>query len=317
MSSILVTGAAGFIGSHLVDALLEAGYEVTGIDSLHSNYSSHRKLQNLSDALSHESFHFITGNLNNIDLSNIIANSEAIIHLAALPGLQRSWERVNDYIKNNISATNALLAAIEKSGCKPYFIQGSTSSVYGRHSTCSEKKAPRPISPYGITKLTAEQLVRAYALRIKFKYSILRFFSVYGPRQRPDMGYYKFIDAIHTGREITICGDGTQTRSSTYISDIVDGILRVLEVRPQNKTFNLGSPEPQRSVLDVISMVSYLMGNVPYASRHIPARRGEQKDAQADASKLLQATGWIPLTSFEQGLSSEIGWFRKNIWSGN
>ncbi|MCA1669021.1 MAG: NAD-dependent epimerase/dehydratase family protein, partial [Thermomicrobia bacterium] len=217
----LVTGAAGFIGSHLSEALVAAGHRVVGIDAFIPSYPRAVKERNLADLRRHPRFAFHDCDLRVADLAPIMSGVEVIFHVAALGGLLPSWTDFDTYMTCNIRATQRLLAAVRDAGTVRQFIHSSTSSIYGGYVTGPEATLPRPISPYGITKLAAEHLVQTYGGQFDIPAVILRYFSVYGPRQRPDMGYYRFIDHLLHDRPITIWGDGTQRRANTYVADIV------------------------------------------------------------------------------------------------
>src|SRR6185437_4696450 len=237
-----VTGAAGFIGSHLCERLLADGHSVAGIDCFTDYYPRMVKERNLAGLRDHPRFAF-----HELDLSagvppRLLADSEWVFHLAAMPGLTRSWLDFDLYNRHNLTATHRLLETLKGSSALKKLIYASTSSVYGKYASGDESLPTRPSSPYGITKLAAEQLCRVYGEEFGIPAVVLRYFSVYGPRQRPEMGYHLFIDAILRGRPITLTGDGLQIRGNTYIADCVEATVRAVEAMP-GETFNLGGGE--------------------------------------------------------------------------
>jgi len=303
----LVTGAAGFIGSHLCDRLLDEGHEVVGVDAFHPYYSRDRKARNLAKARQRTAFRLLELDLRTDDVAPALAGVEAVFHEAGMPGLLRSWDWFEEYMTCNILATQRLLEATRPAPPR-IFVHASTSSVYGRMSSCAEDALPQPISPYGATKLCAEKLALAYHESFGLPVVALRYFSVYGPRQRPDMGYAIFIDRVLRGEPITVFGDGDQTRGNTYIDDCVEATLLAASAGRPGEVYNVGGGEA-RSANWVLATIQRLVGRkVPVA--HAPPRPGEQREAVADTAKAGRELGWWPRTSLEDGLRAQIKWQR-------
>jgi nucleoside-diphosphate-sugar epimerase len=303
----LVTGAAGFIGSHLCERLLQAGHAVVGIDAFIPYYPRPFKEANLVNLRSHNRFTFHELDLRRDPLDTIVDDVEVVFHLAAMAGLPKSWTEFDSYESCNIAGTQRLLASVQQSSRLARFLYASTSSVYGRHATGDETMPTRPISPYGVTKLAAEQLCRAYAEERGLPLTVLRYFSVYGPRQRPDMGYYKFIQAMLTGTSITVFGDGMQVRGNTFISDCVEATVLAMQSLP-GETYNIGGGETA-SVWDIIRKLEDLTGARALIAAE-PARPGDQRSTYADTGKLTRHLGWKAKVGMDEGLARQIEWQR-------
>lgn len=306
----LVTGAAGFIGSHLVDRLLAAGHSVIGVDAFTDYYPRSVKEANLRQALGHPGFQLVEADLRTADLRPLVRDSDVVFHLAAMGGLLRSWTDFDEYLSCNVLATQRLLEALRSTSVQ-HLVHASTSSVYGRDSSGDESHPTLPDSPYGVTKLAAEHLVRAYARNHGLPFTILRYFSVFGPRQRPDMGYHIFIDALLRGAPITVFGDGTTIRANTYIADAIDATMAVLAHGPTGEVYNIGGGEPV-STIEALALLERLTGQqakVIYG----PPRPGEQARAIADTSKARRDFGWAPQTSLEEGLRAQVAWQRETL----
>ena len=300
-----VTGAAGFIGSHLCERLLADGHSVAGIDCFTDYYPRTVKERNLIGFRGHPRFAF-----HELDLSagvppKVLADAEWVFHLAAMPGLTRSWLDFDLYNRHNLTATHRLLEALRGSPALKKLIYASTSSVYGKYASGDESLPTRPSSPYGITKLAAEQLCRVYGEEIPAV--VLRYFSVYGPRQRPEMGYHLFIDAILHGKPIKLTGDGLQIRGNTYIADCVEATIRATQAM-SGEVFNLGGGELV-TVLDVIRKLERIIGKPAIIERH-PPRKGDQLATGADVTKLQRHLNWKPTTSIDDGLAKQVEWQR-------
>jgi nucleoside-diphosphate-sugar epimerase len=301
----LVTGAAGFVGSHLCERLLRDGHRVLGLDAFIPYYPRIAKERNLKSARTHSSFEFVSLDLRTDTLDAAVNDVDAVFHLAAMPGLPRSWTEFDLYQGCNFMATQRLLDAVHRCGNIERFIYVSTSSVYGRHASGDESMALRPISPYGVTKLAAENLCRAYAEEFDLPLIVLRYFSVYGPRQRPDMGYHRFIESLLCGWPITVFGDGQQVRGNTYVDDCVAATTLALESEP-NETFNVGGSEPI-ALMDVIRKLEALVGCRAVIERK-PPRPGDQQHTLADTSKLKSQLGWWPKIGIDEGLARQVAW---------
>jgi len=301
----VVTGAAGFIGSHLCERLLDDGHAVVGIDCFTDYYPRPVKERNLAGLHGRPHFTFRELDLSAGVPAEAVAGAEWVFHLAAMAGLTRSWLDFDLYNRHNLTATHRLLEALRDSPSLRRLIYASTSSVYGRYAGGDETLPTRPSSPYGITKLAAEQLCRVYGEEFGVPVVVLRYFSVYGPRQRPEMGYYRFIDALLRGRPITLTGDGLQVRGNTYIADCVDATVRATQALP-GETFNLGGGELV-AVLEVIRKLERIIGRPATIERH-PPRRGDQLATGADISKLTRHTGWKPTTGLDEGLARQVEW---------
>lgn len=307
MTTCLVTGAAGFIGSHLCEALLTKGHRVVGLDGFIPYYPRALKEQNLGHFRHHPAFSFQELDLRTDTLEPMLEGVDVIFHLAAMAGLLRSWPEFDSYVSCNITATQRLLEAARKSEIK-HFIFGSTSSAYGRFATEDEDAPTQPISPYGITKLAAEHLCLAYASNYGLATTILRFFSVYGPRQRPDMGYNIFIRSLLNRELITIQGDGNDSRSNTYVLDCVKGIQLAFEQPEKSigEIFNIGGGD-EVSVNQVLAMLESFVG-YPALTQHGDKRPGDQKRTAANIEKARRLLGYQPTTSIEEGLRNQLAW---------
>ena len=305
---VLVTGAAGFIGSHLCDGLLAAGHEVVGLDAFIPYYPRAVKEQNLRQAREHRRFTFYECDLRSDSLAAPLEGVTVIFHLAAMGGLLVSWRDFDSYMTCNIQATQRLLEAARRAGTIQQFIHASTSSIYGSNVTGPETTPPHPVSPYGITKLAAEQLVRTYHEQFGLPATILRYFSVYGPRQRPDMGYYIFIDHILHRRPITIWGDGNQLRGNTYVGDIVRATLLAQQHFIPGAIYNIGGAE-EISANQVIGLLEEIIGQRAFVE-HGPARPGEQVRALADTTLAREQLHFTPQMPLRDGLAAQVAWQR-------
>ena len=304
---VVVTGAAGFIGSHLVDALLVEGHEVVGVDCFTDYYPRATKERNLTAARSSRRFRLVEADLATAELGPILDGAHTVFHLAAMGGLSRSWTSFDRYVTCNLTATQRLLEALRGSPTT-HLIHASTSSVYGRNSSGDETRPTRPISPYGVTKLAAENLVQAYGVSFGLPYTVLRYFSIYGPRQRPDMGYYIFIARVIAGEAITIFGDGTQSRGNTFVGDCVAGTLAAFRHGPSGETINIGGGEVV-SALEALAVIEALVGR-PAQIELGPPRPGEQATALADVTKAGRLLGWAPRVGIREGLATQVAWQR-------
>lgn len=305
----LVTGAAGFIGSHLCEKLLEQGHEVTGLDAFIPYYAPALKEANLTQARAHARYRFEKRDLRTDGLDDVVADVEVIFHLAAMPGLAKSWTDFDLYSTCNIQATQRLLEAVRRAPQKlKRFIYISTSSVYGKYASGDESLPVKPISPYGVTKLAAEQLCRAFEESYQLPLVVLRYFSVYGPRQRPDMGYHIFIKALLKDEPIVVYGDGQQVRGNTYINDCTDVTIRAAQARV-GETYNVGGGETA-SVWDILGKLEKIAGKKAKV-RQEAARPGDQRHTFADTTRLRRHLDWEPRTGLDEGLARQVEWQKK------
>jgi nucleoside-diphosphate-sugar epimerase len=304
----LVTGAAGFIGSHLCDRLLKLGHDVTGVDAFIPYYPREVKESNLAAALSDPHFVLEQLDLRADRLDEVVADAEIVFHLGAMAGLSQSWTDFDLYSTCNILATQRLLEALRgASGRLKRLIHASTSSVYGRYSSGDETMPTKPISPYGVTKLAAEHLCQAYADAYSLPVVILRYFSVYGPRQRPDMGYHKFMLSLLRNEPVIVYGDGQQSRGNTYVADCVEATCAAVEA-PAGEIYNIGGGEAA-SVWEILEILESLSGQRAVVTRE-PARRGDQRHTFAEISKMRNHLGWQPRSTLRTGLAAQWTWMK-------
>jgi nucleoside-diphosphate-sugar epimerase len=302
---ILVTGAAGFIGSTLVETLLAEGHEVVGIDGFIPYYPREVKEANIAGLRDHERFQFVEADLRTADLDPLVGGVDAVVHEAAMAGLMRSWTDLELYVSCNILATGRLIDASLRAGIGR-FVLASTSSVYGREAVGDEDRPLEPSSPYGITKLACEKLVLAHVATSGLPATIIRYFSIYGPRQRPDMAYHRFIEAMIDGEAITVFGDGEQTRSNTYVADAVRGTILALERGAAGGIYNIGGGRTI-SLNEAIAVIAGHLGVEPRIQRE-PARPGDQRHTSADIGRARAALGYAPSTDPADGLGRQVAW---------
>jgi nucleoside-diphosphate-sugar epimerase len=301
----LVTGAAGFIGSHLCERLLALDHTVAGLDAFIPYYPRTVKEANLAGLRGRSNFTFHELDLRTALLDEVLSGSDVVFHLGAMAGLARSWTDFELYQSCNLTATQRLLESVRRGSGLQRFIYASTSSVYGRFATGDEALPTRPISPYGVTKLAAENLCRCFADEHDVPVVVLRFYSVYGPRQRPDMGYYQFIHALLRNETVTVFGDGHQVRGNTYVDDCVAATIAAVEA-PVGETYNLGGGEIA-SVWEILTKLESLIGCKANVRRE-PPRVGDQRSTFADTNKLRRHLDWEALTPLDRGLAAQIEW---------
>ena len=266
---VLITGCAGFIGSHLAETLLSEGYSVFGVDCLTPYYSQKIKQYNLNSLLKSDGFKFVRLDLSasSIDhLVQLVRKADVVVHEAAQPGVRSSWGvDFEIYIRHNVLATQKLLEAGVRSESVKRFVYASSSSVYGniREVPLREDMTPRPYSPYGVTKLAAENLCKVYHDNFGIPVVVLRYFTVYGPRQRPDMAFHRFIKAMFRGESIHIYGDGGQIRDFTYVGDVVDATIKAIESDDVvGEVINIGSSRPVKFI-NAVNLIANILGIKP------------------------------------------------------
>jgi UDP-glucuronate 4-epimerase len=307
---VLVTGAAGFIGSHVCERLLADGNEVVGLDAFTAYYARDRKEQNLRHLLLSSRFQFIEADLRTDELAPILEGVQCVVHEAAMPGLPLSWSDIDGYATCNVVATARVLDASVKARVER-FVHVSTSSVYGRIAVGDETAPLEPVSPYGITKLAGEHLAMAYMGAYGLPVVVLRYFSVFGPRQRPDMAYHIFIERLRRGEPITVFGDGTQTRSNTFIDDCVNGTVLAMAHGEPGEAYNLGGAEAL-SLREAIEIIAGQLGIRP-TIEFAPRRIGDQVDTAADCRKAERAFGYRPDTDLTEGLAAQVRWHLEHV----
>ncbi|WP_291984076.1 NAD-dependent epimerase/dehydratase family protein [Luteitalea sp.] len=306
----LVTGAAGFIGSTLTDRLLSQGADVVGIDCFTDYYPRALKERNLAAARQSPRFRFVEDDLLGTDLDALLDGVTHIFHLAAQAGVRKSWGRdFGVYVHNNIAVSQRLLEACAG---RPLdrFVYASTSSVYGDDAPIPMREDQRlqPLSPYGVSKLAAEHLGHLYHVNHGLPFVALRYFTVYGPRQRPDMGFHRFLTAAMDGRPLTRYGDGEQTRDFTFVADAVTGTVAAGTRGVPGRVYNLGGGA-RVTVNDVFAMIGRLVGE-PIAIDQQPPQKGDMRDTYADTSRAATDLGFAPSVTLEQGLAEEYAWLR-------
>lgn len=306
----LVTGCAGFIGSHLSDVLLADGNEVIGVDAFTDAYERTSKVQNLQEARANARFEFVEVNLADTDITPLLQGVESVFHLAGEPGVRQSWgERFQTYVRNNILATEHLLDACRRQQVQRFVFAGS-SSIYGDSPDLpwNETTRPQPRSPYAITKLAAEHLCHAYYRSFAVPVVVLRYFTVFGPRQRPDMAFHRFLRAAHQGEPIVVFGDGTQTRDFTYVADIVAATVAAANAPVIGETLNVGGGG---SIMlnDLLALIGTITKRSLVIERHAP-QVGDAPHTWADTSRAAALLGYAPGTPLAEGLEQEWAWLQ-------
>ncbi len=309
---VVVTGAAGFIGSHLCERLLGDGHEVVGIDSFSDYYERVRKEQNLETLRGDRRFTLEEIDLVASDLAKPMRGAKVVFHLAGQPGVRPSWGGHFDrYVQDNIVATQRLLEVLREVAIER-LVFASSSSVYGDAEMFPTKETalPRPVSPYGMTKLAAEHLTFVYLRNFGIPATALRYFTVYGPRQRPDMAFVCFMEALVQNEEIEIFGDGEQTREFTYVSDAVDGTVKAATAEVVGQIINLGggSRVTLNRVLATLEDISRLEAR----RRFLPAAPGDPRHTGASINLARERLGWEPRVSLRDGLAKQWRWFQES-----
>lgn len=314
----IVTGAAGFIGSNLALRLLERGEEVIGIDSLTDYYSPLEKLERIRILETHGGFTFQQQDICAADLHALMDGASVIYHQAGQPGVRKSWGReFGEYIERNIDATQKLLEAARQSKTLGKFVYASSSSIYGnaRSYPTSEQTIPQPVSPYGVTKLAAEHLCSLYAANFEVPTVSLRYFTAYGPGQRPDMAFRRFISAALQGRAIDVFGDGSQTRDFTFVDDVAEANIAAAQTDLEpGAIFNVASGNTI-SVNEVLDIIQGVIGETLDIRRSAPVY-GDVDRTCGDGSEIMRRTDWRPGVTVEEGLTRQVAWQRENIDKG-
>jgi UDP-glucuronate 4-epimerase len=303
----VVTGCAGFIGSHLSQALLDRGDDVVGIDAFTDYYRREFKEANLALLLDRPGFTFLEADLVDLRLASLIAGTDGIFHLAARPGVRASWgPTFAAYVRDNLVATQRVFEAAAAARTRVVF--ASSSSVYGNaasYPTC-ETVIPRPVSPYGVTKLCCEHLAHAYAEAAGLDFVALRYFTVYGPRQRPDMAVERIATALADGGGFDVYGTGEQSRDVTYVDDAVTATVAAMEAAPAGAIYNVGGGS-ETSLREVIELCERLSGRELDVRFGSPAA-GDVQRTMADTTRIFRDIGWAPQTTLEDGLTSQLAW---------
>jgi UDP-glucuronate 4-epimerase len=294
----VVTGAAGFIGSHLTEALLANGHEVVAVDCFTDYYEPALKEENASA--------FDVARLDLAEEELALDGFDGVFHLAGQPGVRSSFADFDVYVRRNIVATQKVFESAARAGVR--VVLASSSSIYGdaeRYPT-PEDTTPRPISPYGITKLAAEHLAHAYAGSFDLDAVVLRYFTVYGPRQRPDMMFARIVDALASADSFELYGGGEQSRSFTFVSDVVEASVAAMERAPGGAVYNVGGGE-EATLLETIAMLERIAGR-PLDLERGRAAAGDVARTAADVSRIRAELGWQPTTSLEHGLRAQWEW---------
>ncbi len=308
---ILITGAAGFIGSHLSETLLNEGHEIVGFDNFDPFYDREIKERNLEKSLSIEAFSLIEGDLNNsADMKTLFSGQkyDVVIHLAAKAGVRPSIKHPLDYTKVNILGTQNLLEMMKIEGIKR-LVFASSSSVYGNSTVVpynEDMNVNNPISPYAATKVAGEVLCSAYWQLFGISATCLRFFTVYGPRQRPEMAIAKFIRKAYNGESISVFGDGTSSRDFTYIDDIIQGVVSAVHTDLGYEIINLG----ESATIDLNSLITLIekLTDKEVKKDHFEMQPGDVFTTYADISKAKDLLNYKPTTNMEEGISKYIEW---------
>jgi nucleoside-diphosphate-sugar epimerase len=298
----LVTGAAGFIGSHLAESLAAAGHDVIGVDSFTDYYDPARKRANA------ESLDIVEADLVTASLDLVLDGVDGVFHLAGQPGVRASFgPDFEHYVQRNVHASGRLFEAAARRGLRVVF--ASSSSIYGDAESypTAEDAVPQPISPYGVTKLCVEHLAYAHARTTGLDAVCVRYFTVYGPRQRPDMAFTPLLEALGSGEPYRLFGDGSVSRSFTFVADAVAGTIAAMERGgTSGETYNVGGGE-EATMRDAIALAEEIAGRELLVERHAAAV-GDVKRTRADVSKAEAALGWAPTTSLEDGLRAQWAW---------
>jgi nucleoside-diphosphate-sugar epimerase len=321
--NVLVTGCAGFLGSTLVDALLEQGHDVVGIDCFSDYYDPELKRHHLAGAAAYGGFRLIEADLNQLDLAELLEGVNYCFHFAAQAGVRASWgSEFNIYLESNIHATQRLLEAIVKvrgeSDDFRRLIYSSSSSVYGNQDRFPvvEDVDKRPFSPYGVSKLAAEQLCALYAENFGVECSSLRYFTVYGPRQRPDMAFRKFLDAARRGEPWKIYGDGEQTRDFTFVTDAIHANLLAADDPSPYGVYNIGGGS-RIALKDALAILRDRAVEHGIAKEirmeHVEMAKGDVRHTYADGTRAREALGFVAKVPLEAGLDAEASWVAANL----
>ncbi len=304
----LVTGAAGFIGSTLSERLIADGATVVGLDCFTDYYPRERKEYNLTRLRQSPGFTLVEAAIADADLPRLLEGVTHVFHLAAQAGVRKSWGRdFRVYTVNNVEATQILLEACVGHPLKR-LVYASSSSVYGDNVPLpmTEDALPQPVSPYGVTKLSAEQLCHLYQVNYGVPAVSVRYFTVYGPRQRPDMGFHKFLRAVMRGEPVPQFGDGRQTRDFTFVADAVSATMAAATRGTPGGVYNIGGGS-RVELLDVFELIHDITGR-PLRIDRIDARRGDMRDTYADTTRARADLGFAPTVSLEQGLRAQFEW---------
>ena len=307
---VVVTGVAGFIGSHLAEALVDRGHEVVGIDCFTPAYPPADKRRNLARLVDHPAFRLVEGDLVTLALDAWLEGAGVVFHQAAQPGVRASWGRdFAVYVHHNILATQCLLEACARTGV-PRLVAASSSSVYGDAPAypTTEESITRPVSPYGVTKLASEHLCLAYARPGVSQLSVatLRYFTVYGPRQRPDMAFRRFLEAAYTGQPIVVYGDGEQTRDFTHVHDAVRANLLAMSAPIAAEAINVGGGR-RVTLRETLELIQRSTGRRLRIER-APAQAGDARHTGADGTRADALLGYQPAVPLEDGLADQAAW---------
>ncbi|HEY6696862.1 MAG TPA: NAD-dependent epimerase/dehydratase family protein [Acidimicrobiales bacterium] len=302
-----MTGSAGFLGYHVCEALLERGHEVDGVDAFTDFYDPSIKRANAAQLGGHDGFRGVELDLARADLDDVLTGADAVIHLAAQPGVRLSWsDGFAVYVERNITASQRLLEAARRTRL-PRLVLASSSSVYGNaiEQSITEGASTLPFSPYGVTKLAMEHLASVYGANWGLSTVVLRYFTVYGPGQRPDMALHRFIAAVAAGRPLTVYGDGEQVRDFTYVSDAAAATLAAADADvPPAAVFNVAGGSPA-TVNDLLRLVSEHVGRPPI-TRHVADQAGDVRVTRGAIDRARRVLGWRPEVPLHDGVKRQV-----------